>query len=80
MLPIHFAACLKGPGNAIKYQPTSCFFCSATYESCLQEGMLPIHFAAWFNRLDVAALLLDKGSMINPPTKVKIVEGGRRGV
>jgi hypothetical protein len=33
--------------------------------------MLPIHFAAWFNRLDVAALLLDKGSMINPPTKVR---------
>lgn len=32
--------------------------------------MLPIHFAAWFNRLDVAALLLDKGSMVNPPTKV----------
>jgi ankyrin repeat protein len=37
----------------------------------LQEGMLPIHFAAWFNRLDVAALLLDKGSMINPPTNVR---------
>jgi hypothetical protein len=33
--------------------------------------MLPIHFAAWFNRLDVAALLMDKGSMINPPSKVR---------
>jgi hypothetical protein len=52
----------------------------AVDDFCLQEGMLPIHLAAWFNRLDVAALLLDKGSMINPPTKVKIVEGGRGGV
>lgn len=39
-------------------------------ECALQEGMLPLHFAAWFNRLDVAALLMDNGSAINPPTKV----------
>lgn len=41
-----------------------CLWCN------MQEGMLPLHFAAWFNRLDVAALLLDRGSQINPPTKV----------
>ena len=34
--------------------------------------MLPIHFAAMFNRLDVAALLLDRGSPLQPPTPKKV--------
>lgn len=32
--------------------------------------MLPIHFAAMFNRLDVVAMLLDRGSYLQqPPAK-----------
>jgi len=38
----------------------------------LQEGMLPIHFAAMFNRLDVAAMLLDKGSLLQPTPAKKV--------
>jgi hypothetical protein len=37
-----------------------------------QEGMLPIHFAALYNRLDAAALLLDRGSLLNPPAPKKV--------
>jgi hypothetical protein len=38
----------------------------------MQEGMLPIHFAAMFNRLDVVAMLLDKGSHLQPPPAKKV--------
>lgn len=38
----------------------------------LQEGMLPIHYAAMFNRVDVAAMLLDRGSMVQPPPPKKV--------
>jgi ankyrin repeat protein len=37
-----------------------------------QEGMLPIHFAAMFNRLDVVAMLLDRGSLLAPPAAKKV--------
>lgn len=33
--------------------------------------MLPIHFAAMFNRLDVVAMLLDRGSDLTPPPAKK---------
>jgi hypothetical protein len=38
----------------------------------LQEGMLPIHFAAMFNRLDCVAMLLDRGSYMQQPTAKKV--------
>jgi ankyrin repeat protein len=34
--------------------------------------MLPLHFAALFNRVDAAALLLDHGSALNPPALKKV--------
>jgi hypothetical protein len=34
--------------------------------------MLPIHFAAMFNRLDVVAMLLDKGSHLQPPPAKRV--------
>jgi hypothetical protein len=42
--------------------------------------MLPIHLAAWFDRSDVAALLLDRGSALTPPTQVWHMEYGRAGI
>jgi ankyrin repeat protein len=38
----------------------------------LQEGMLPIHFAAMFNRLDCVAMLLDRGSYMQQPPAKKV--------
>lgn len=31
-----------------------------------QEGLLPLHYAAWMNQAEAAALLLDCGSALNP--------------
>jgi ankyrin repeat protein len=46
--------------------------CVAAAAVCVQEGMLPIHFAAMFNRLDVVAMLLDRGSRLQPPPAKKV--------